>query len=306
MHVVLFYHLRVPVTGYGGTERVIQWLARGLAERGDRVTVIAARGSRLPEATVIEVDSKMAADYFFDLAPLIPKGAEVLHAHRPCPPSVIPTLWTLHGNPAPHPRKLPPNMVCLSANHAIRHGSPPFVYNGLDPADYRFSATKEDFDLFLGRLRTVKGWRWAVDGARQAQRKLVVAGGWRPTLRPNLRFAGSVDGEEKRNLLAQACCLWMPAQWDEPFGLTLIESLVSGTPVLGTVKGSLPEIVSPEVGALGSTLDDLVAARERIDRVDPEACRARVEAHFTHRTMAEGYRSLYRRVISGESLPRYL
>jgi len=190
MHVVLFFHGRVPVAGYGGTERVVQWLARGLAESGHRVTLIATRGSRLPEASVIEVDPRTAEDYFFDLAPLLPKGADVVHAHRPCPPTAVPTLWTLHGNPAPHPRSLPPNLVCLSRDHAARHGNPPFVYNGLDPAEYRFETRKGDFDLFLGRLRTVKGWRWAVAGARRAHRPLVVAGGWRPTFRRSLRFVG--------------------------------------------------------------------------------------------------------------------
>ena len=60
----------------------------------------------------------------------------------------------------------------------------------------------------------------------------------------------------------------MPALWDEPFGITLIEALVSGTPVLGTRRGSLPEIVSPEVGALGDTLEELVALRARLDAID--------------------------------------
>lgn len=306
MHVALFFHGRVPASGYGGTERVVQWLARGLAELGHRVTLIAARGSRLPEATVVEIDGRAAADYFFDLAPWLPKGVDVVHAHRPCPPNIAPTLWTLHGNPAPHPRRLPPNLVCLSANHAERHGHAPFVYNGLDPNDYRFSATKGDTDLFLGRLRTVKGWQWAVAGARRAGRPLIVAGGWRPSLRRDLQFVGEVDGPRKRDLLALARCLWMPAQWDEPFGLTLIEALASGTPVLGTRRGSLPEIITPDVGALGDTLDDLVALRSALDRIDPEACRRTVEERFTHRTMAQGYLDLYRRVIGGETLPRYL
>ena len=75
----------------------------------------------------------------------------------------------------------------------------------------------------------------------------------------------------------------MPALWDEPFGITLIEAMVSGTPVLGTRRGSLPEIVSPDVGALGDTLDELVELRaRRSTRWHPEACRARVERHFTH------------------------
>ena len=79
----------------------------------------------------------------------------------------------------------------------------------------------------------------------------MLAGGWRPSFRRAVRYVGQVGGEQKTDLLAGAACLWMPALWDEPFGLTLVEALASGTPVLGTRRGALPEIVAPDVGALG-------------------------------------------------------
>jgi glycosyltransferase involved in cell wall biosynthesis len=94
----------------------------------------------------------------------------------------------------------------------------------------------------------------------------------------------------------------MPARWDEPFGLTLIEALVSGTPVLGTRRGALPEIVSTETGVLGDPLEELIAGREAIGRIDPGACRDRVMKHFTHRTMAEGYLNLYSKVMQTGTL----
>jgi glycosyltransferase involved in cell wall biosynthesis len=194
-------------------------------------------------------------------------------------------------------------MICLSADHARRLGCARFVYNGLDPAEYRFEPTDAGYDLFLGRLRTGKGWHWAVEGARLAGRRLVVAGAWRPSFRSGLRFVGQVGGERKRELLAGAACLWMPALWDEPFGLTLIEAMVSGTPVLGTTRGALPEIVTPETGALGATLDELVALRPSLDLIDPARCRARVLERFTHRTMAEGYLDCYREAMAGGSRP---
>ena len=81
----------------------------------------------------------------------------------------------------------------------------------------------------------------------------------------------------------------MPALWDQPFGLTLIEALASGTPVLGTHRGSLPEIVTTDVGVLGDSIEELVAGRALIDGIEAEACRARVERLFTHRAMAENY-----------------
>ncbi len=304
MHVALVVHARLPVAGYGGTERVVPWLARGLAELGHEVTVVAAHGSRLPEARVVGMDRAALEDRALDVARALPPGVDIVHAHRQlhvAPP--VPAVWTLHGNARPG-TPLPDNTIFLSANHARRHGREAFVYNGLDPREYDFRAAKDDYDLFLGRLHGVKGWRWAVEGARRAGRRLVVAGGWRPSLRRGLRFAGTVDGARKRALLAGAGCLWMPALWEEPFGLVLIEAMASGTPVLGTRRGALPEVVSPDTGALGDTLDELVALREAIGRRDPAACRARVESHFSHVRMAEGYVRQYRHWLAhGTLLP---
>ena len=207
----------------------------------------------------------------------------------------MPTLWTLHGTATR--TDYPPNMVCLSADHAARSGAAAFVHNGLDPSEYRFRRDKEPYDLYLGRLHSVKGWQWAVEGARRAGKKLVVAGGWRPILRRGVRVVGPVGGARKTDLLSAAACLWMPARWDEPFGLTLIEAMASGTPVLGTRRGALPEIVSATTGMLGDTLEELVALRPEVERIDPEACRARVVEKFSHVVMAGSYLRLYKEVI---------
>jgi glycosyltransferase involved in cell wall biosynthesis len=289
MHVALIMNARLPVRGYGGTERVVTWLARGLVDLGHRVTLVASRGTRMREATVVEADHRSLQQGDFDVSPLLPPGVDIVHSHRQLwVPPPLPFVWTLHGNPLPG-TVLPPNTIYLSANHAQRFGSTRFVYNGLDLSEYRFQAQKGDYDLFLGRLHSVKGYRWAIEGARQAGRRLVLAGGWRPSLRRGISFVGRVGGRRKADILAGAQCLWMPALWDEPFGLTLIEAMASGTPVLGTRRGSLPEIVSADVGVLGDSIDELVAGRALIDGIEAEACRARVELLFTHRVMAESY-----------------
>jgi len=94
----------------------------------------------------------------------------------------------------------------------------------------------------------------------------------------------------------------MPALWDEPFGLTLVEAMMSGTPVLGTRRGALPEIVAEDVGALGDTLEDLVHLRAGIGRLDPTACRAHAIKWFSHRVMAEEYVRVYRHYLSTGAL----
>lgn len=303
MHIALYTHSRLPVEGYGGTQRVVVWLARGLVKLGHRVTLLAPAGSRVPEAELVPLDPREILQAGFDLTPLLPQSVDILHAHGPVRmPPVHPHVFTLHGNLSPE-RIPPPNTIFVSADHARRHGGTAFVYNGVDPSEFVFRPEKDDYDFFLGRLRTVKGYRWAIQGAKRSGHTIVVAGGWRPSFSRRVRFVGSVDGGRKAALLAGARCLWMPALWDEPFGLTLVEALMSGTPVLGTRRGALPEVVSNEVGALGDTLDELVALRSSIERRDPYACRRRAERWFSHTAMAEEYVRMYRHYLAANRLP---
>jgi glycosyltransferase involved in cell wall biosynthesis len=305
MHVVVATHHRLPVEGYGGTQRVVVALVRGLVAAGHRVTLIAQPGTRVPEAAkTIEVLPRKLKDPAVDLTPFLPDDADVLHVHFVLKqgPADFPFLQTLHGNWKPN-LALPPNNVFLSRDHARRYGSEAFVYNGLDPSEYFFRRRKEQWDLFLGRLHSAKGYHLAVEAAKRTGRPLIVAGGWRPSFRGPVKYVGEVDGGRKRALLARARCLWMTAQWDEPFGLTTIEALFSGTPVLATRRGALPEVITPEVGAFADTLEQMIAAAETIGTRDPQACRAHAERYFTHVVMAEAYVRVYRALIETGKLP---
>jgi len=306
MHIALFFWDRLPVPEYGGTQRMVVALARGLAAAGHRVTL----GERDPlEARTswhvpVALDAARKPD--FDIRPLLPGGVDIVLACAPLriPPDV-PWIRRLAGNRKPGTRSAP-NTLYLSRDHARRHGSSAFVYNGVDPAEYRLGTDKGGYDLFLGRLHAAKGYRWAATGAKRVRRRILIAGGWRPSLSRYVRYVGKVGGQKKADLLAGAQAFWMPALWDEPFGITLIEALASGTPVLGTRRGSLPEIVSPDVGALADTLDELVSLRARLDAIGPEVCRARVERHFTHHVMAEGYLRMFRGYLATGVLPEGL
>jgi glycosyltransferase involved in cell wall biosynthesis len=303
MHVVLYHHARLPVRGYGGTERVVVWLTRGLAALGHRVTLLAPRGSRVPEAELIALDPAALRRREFDLAAQLPAAFDILHLHGPrYLPAGVPHVFTLHGNSKPGVTR-PANTIYVSADHARRHGASAFVHNGVDPGEFVFRRAKGDYDLFLGRLHGLKGYRWAIEGARASGRRLVLAGGWRPSVRRGVRFVGSVDGAAKAEWLAGARCLWMPARWDEPFGLTAVEAMMSGTPVLGTRRGALPEVITPDVGALGDSVAELAALAHDIGRIDPLACRARAERHFSHRVMAERYLRMYQGFLETGSLP---
>ena len=309
MHVVLASHQQLPAKGYGGPQRVVVALVRGLAALGHRVTLLALAGSRVPEAKVVEVPARKFDDAAH-LASYVPRDADILHAHvpvKPGPPAanVPPLVQTIHRNLKPgSPAQV--NAIFLSRDHARRHGSEVFVYNGLDPAEYvfrRFPKRAEQFDLFLGNLHSAKGYHWAVEAAKHAGHRLVVAGGWRPSFTGAVKYVGEVDGGKKAALLARARCLWNPAQWDEPFGLVTIEAFLSGTPVLGTRRGALPELITPEVGALCDTMEEMIAAAQTIHTRRPEACRALAERRFTHVVMAEEYVRMYRCLLDTGKLP---
>ena len=305
MHVAVASHHRLPVEGYGGPQRVVVALVRGLVALGHRVTLLAQPGTRVPEAAkVVEVPPSTLKNANADLTPFIPEGPEVLHAHFPLnkAPKDLPFLQTLHGN-WKKGAALPPNTVFLSKDHAHRHGSDAFVYNGLDPSEYIFRRRKEQWDLFLGKLHSDRGYHWAIEAAKRANRRLIVAGGWRPTFSGVIKYVGEVGGKRKAVLLARARCLWMPAQWDEPFGLPTIEALFSGTPVLGSRRGALPEILTPEVGAVSATLEEMIAAAQTIGTRSAEACRDRAERHFSHLRMAESYVRMYEGVKASGKLP---
>ncbi len=304
MHITIFYCCsRLPIEGYGGAERVVVGLVHGLAELGHRVTLIAPAGSSVPPATLVPLSPKGFDIKNFDVTPLLPSGTDILHSFSMLrvPPD-LPNVWTLEGNLRPE-QTAPPNTIFVSADHARRSGRTAFIYNGVDPSELLYRSEKSDYDLFLGRLHHIKGYHWAIEGAKRARRKLVVAGGWRPSMSRWVKFVGSVDGAVKAEWLAGARCLWMPALWEEPCALTLLESLMSGTPILGTRRGCLPEIISDDVGVTVDTLDEMVDRVAEIDRKDPTVCRARALKNFSHRVMSEEYVRFYRHFLSTGMLP---
>lgn len=306
MHVALVTHHRLPVRGYGGTQRVVVWLARALAELGHGVTVVAARGTRLPGLRVREAPARafrrLYGDSEYDADELVPQDAQVVHFQAPIAARVPkPNLVTIHGNGPPG--LYPPNAVFVSRDHMTRLDGRHFVYNGVDPSEYRFGAEKSDYYLFLGKAKwRVKGAGAAERIARRAEIRLVVAGGRRLRWSRKVRWVGTVDGGRKAELLAAARALLFPIQWEEPFGLVVAEAWMSGTPVLAAPRGSMRELVRPQVGRLCATEEEFVEAVGAIERgeltYDPRDCRAYAEERFSHLRMARDYLALYEQAIA--------
>lgn len=280
------------------------WLARALIALGHHVTLVCARRSCVPGVRQIEVDARWAEGPDFAVEPLLPGDVELVHYFFPARhPPQRPYVETVGTNLAPG-GPIRRNVIYVSRDHARRHGGRTFVYNGIDPAEYRFRDVKDNYLLFLGRLHAVKGYRQAMEIAWRRRERLLVAGGWRLVWRPGVRYVGRVGGDRKARLLSGARALVAPIQWEEPFGLVVVEALVSGTPVVGTPRGAFPELVTPAVGALAETVDELVAALDRYREWSPERCRAHVLERFTHLHMAQAYLAQYAHLLEhGELQP---
>ncbi|MCI3948791.1 MAG: glycosyl transferase group 1, partial [Acidimicrobiales bacterium] len=171
---------------------------------------------------------------------------------------------------------------------------------------------------FLGRMTPDKGAAEAIAVARRAGIPLVLAAKMRepaerayfderirPLLGSGVDFVGEVGGTDKLDLLAGAAALVNPIQWDEPFGLVMIEALACGTPVLSTARGAAPEIVDAGVtGCLGADEDDLVAAAGAIGDLDRVACRAAVAQRFSTARMVEEHLDLFARILAAREAGR--
>jgi glycosyltransferase involved in cell wall biosynthesis len=190
----------------------------------------------------------------------------------------------------------------------VHHGLP--VHAIPRPAD---GGGRGGYLVFVGRISPEKRPDLAIAVARRLGLPLRIAARIdevdqeyfqreiRPLLsHPLVEFVGEVSDDEKWSLLGDALCLLFPVDWPEPFGLAMIEALACGTPVVARPAGAVPEVIRDgQVGFLGETVEELVAAVKRVDLLDRARCRRHVEQHFSVGAMADGYEAVYRRVLGG-------
>jgi glycosyltransferase involved in cell wall biosynthesis len=185
------------------------------------------------------------------------------------------------------------------------------VHNPIDCSEWPYSEEKQDFLLWIGRMSPDKGPHRAITAAREAGVRLVLAGPIQPgqesffaeEVEPHvgsdgIEYIGEADAERKRELYSHARALLMPIRWREPFGLVMVESLACGTPVIAFREGSAPEVV--EEGKTGFIVDDehaMARAVERLDEIDPAACRGACQERFGVLAVVRGYEAVYRAAI---------
>ena len=308
MHILIVNNTSIPVKQYGGTERVIWWLGKQLVHMGHRVSYLVGPGSYCDFATGVHV-----LNHEIPFNQQIPAGVDLVHLNCKVNETPhLPYIFTLHGNTNDQ-NPMDINTVFVSKNHASRYGSDSYVHNGIDPADYGDPGLnqKRNYFHFLGDgAWRVKNLRGAIKIAQKAKIKFRVIGGKRfnfnqgirLTFDPRIQFEGLIGGIAKNNLLKGSKGLIFPVLWNEPFGLSIVESLYFGCPVFGTPYGSLTEIIQPKVGITSNSLSALVDAVQNANQFDPKICHEYVMENFTSTQMTKAYLSKYETVLNGQQL----
>jgi glycosyltransferase involved in cell wall biosynthesis len=323
----------VPPTGYGGIEWIVWLLAEGLTAQGHDVTLFASGDSRTnarlvavyPTAPSEQIGRTMP-DLRHLLSVLEHAGAfDVINDHTGPLGAVLgelvetPVVHTVHGPLGGEPGevyetigRVAPGVGLISVSLNQRRPKPDLnwvanVPNALDLEHYPCHPHRGDYLLFLGRMNHEKGAHRAVAVAMELGLPLKLAGKVRepreqayfdefiePHLGHGIEYLGEVNHGMKVELLQNARCTLFPIEWEEPFGLVMIESMACGTPVIATRHGAVPEVMGD--GSGGLVVDnwrEMPAALERADAIDPVECRRYAEEQFAPERMVEDYLEAY-------------
>ena len=310
MKILLIIQNKIPVSLYGGTERVVWDLGRALSQLGHEVSFLAPQGSTCDFAPILHINPEK------DLISQIKPEYDILHFH--CSPGGLerlktPYVMTMHGNVG-HGALLDKNTIFVSHNHATRYGSQSFVHNGMDWDNYQkpnFKIKTQHFH-FLGKAAwRVKNVQGAIDIIKSCPgEKLKVLGGhrfnfkmgMRFTFSPKVSFAGMVGGSKKFNLLNASKGLIFPVKWHEPFGLAVTESLYYGCPIFATPYGALPELVPADMGFLSNKKTELAQAIINYQDYSREKCHQYAKDEFNSHKMALAYLEKYQLAANGHWL----
>ena len=334
--------VRVPPPAYGGTEAVLDTLARGLVGAGHDVLLFTSGDSTCP----------VPRDWVFETALGLGRAGaaaelrhaiaaydavadfDVVHDHTlvgPLYADRLPWLPVVTTNHGPFESDLGPlyravsdrvPVIAISHHHASTAQGVNLagvIHHGVEPNDFPVGRGSGGYAAFLGRMSPDKGVHTAARVARAAGIPLRIAAKMsepaefeyfsacvKPLLGAGIDYIGELGRADKLALLGEAACLLNPIAWPEPFGMVMIEALVSGTPVVATRSGAAPEIVTDGVtGYLCSDEESLVAALGSLDRLDRGACRAVVEKHFSARRMVADHVAVYEAVVEARAQARF-
>jgi glycosyltransferase involved in cell wall biosynthesis len=326
----------VPPPAYGGTECVLDALARGLDAAGHEVLLFATGDSTCPVPTawaLREAAGTVSTGPATELHHVVHAyevldgwKPDVVHDHTLIGPIYgslrgFPVITTNHGpfegELGDCYRALSDNVPIIAISHdqADRARGIPIeavIHHGVDVDAFPEGDGCGGYAAFVGRMSPDKGVDTAVRVAREANVPLKVAAKMRepperayfkeqvePLLGDGIEYVGEVTTAEKLTLLSRATCLLNPIAWPEPFGMVMIEALACGTPVVATPSGSVPEIVTDrETGYICSSESELVTALHQVGHIDRKMCRKTAEVQFSSERMVADHVAVYERIAS--------
>ncbi len=308
MKIVFHFEEILPVKTYGGIERILFWHMKELVRQNHQVVLIGHPDSKVEEYGIqlIKIDLNQKASW----ENLIPKDADIIHlSYNHTPKNSIPTINTVHGN-GKIGEKFTLNSVFVSKKHAEIHNSESFVHNAIDLIEYPFKTKELKWDSFLflakasWRVKNLKHTVWA---ARKARKHLHIIGGRWFGLSRFIHNHGIIGGDEKINIMNDCDALIFPVRWHEPFGIAIIEAMSQGLPVIGSSFGSLPELISEDVGYIVHSHQELLnVLSSPTKKFDSTKIRKYVEENFSISKHTKEYLNLYQKVIAGENLNKFI
>lgn len=323
---------RTPPRHYGPWEYVVSLLAEGLVQRGVDVTLFATADSLTSARLHAVCPRPYEEDRTLDpkvweclhISEVFERAEEfdLIHNHFDFLPLTYsglvrrPVVTTIHGFSSdailPVYRKYNRRSFYVSISEADRRPELDYaatVYHGIDLRHFTFRAAPDDYLLFFGRIHHDKGTSEAIEIARKAEKRLVIAGivqdrtYFERCVAPqidnhNVVYVGSAGPSLRDELLGGASALLHPINFSEPFGLSVVEAMACGTPVVAFNRGSMPELIlHGRTGFLVHDVDEAVCALRSLSEINRRDCRAWVEQRFSQDRMVEDYLGVYQRIL---------
>jgi glycosyltransferase involved in cell wall biosynthesis len=323
---------RTPPRHYGPWENIVSLLTEQLVSMGFEVTLFASGDSLTSGELAWVCERPYSEDPSIDpkvweclhIAELFKRGDEfdLIHNHYDFLPlsysgfTSTPIVTTIHGfsSPAILPvyKKYNDSTHYVAISEADKSAELNYIAtinHGIDLNQFTYRQETGDYLLFLGRIHPDKGVHDAIEVARKIDKRLVIAGivqdevYFKEQIEPcidgsKVEYIGSVGSEKRQEIMGGALAMLHLIHFDEPFGLSVVESMACGTPVIAYGLGSMPELI--QNGSTGFIVDDVDAAVQAVDKIntlDRRACRDDVEKRFTCQRMAHDYVDVYHRIL---------
>jgi len=322
---------RTPPRHYGPWEQIASNIAEGMVKKGVEVTLFATGDS----ITAGKLDSVCAQGYEEDrtqdakvleclhISNLMEKAGDfdIIHNNFDFLPLTYsgliktPVITTIHGFSSqkiiPVYKKYNSIGHYVSISNADRSPGLDYlatVYNGLNVEDFDFVEQPEDYLLYFGRIHYDKGCAEAIQIAQKSKRKLLIAGiiqdenyyreKVEPYLNDQIEYIGHAGPEKRNELLGKAAALLHPINFNEPFGMSVAEAMLCGTPVIAFNRGSMPELIqSDKTGFLVDTINEAVEVVSNLKNIKRKDCRDWAKSKFSSEKMVDDYFDLYKKIL---------